>query len=86
MFRNKLAATQGLLLAPCSSIHMFFMRFAIDVVFLDRRLRVVGIEQGLKPWRLSTVYPEAYYALELAAGRAQEAGVRVGDVLELVSE
>lgn len=82
MFREKLYTDRGLLLAPCNSVHMFFMRFSIDVVFIDRQYKVVGIELALKPWRVSRQYRTARYALELPAGRAKDAGVAVGDVLE----
>src|SRR5258706_5009892 len=50
--RRELAPGEGLLLRPASSIHMFFMRFPIDVVFLDRNLVVRKIVPRLKPWRL----------------------------------
>lgn len=82
MFRERMQATKGVLLAPCRSVHMFFMRFAIDVVFVDKYYKVVGVEIGLKPWRVSKVYKTARYALELPAGRARDAGIAVGDVLE----
>ena len=84
MFRKKLIA-EGLLLAPCSSVHMFFMRFPIDVVFIDKHYRVVGVELGLKPWGLSQMHKTARYALELPAGKANNSGVSVGDVLEFVA-
>jgi len=83
MFREQINATKGLLLAPCDSVHMFFMRFPIDVVFIDKHYKVVGIELGLKPWRMSRRYKTARFALELPAGRAKDSGVVVGDVLEL---
>lgn len=83
MLKENIDVTKGLLLAPCNSVHMFFMRFPIDVVFIDRYYKVVGIELALKPWRMSKVYKAAWYALELPAGRAKDSGVSVGDVLEL---
>lgn len=85
MFREQIKSTKGLLLAPCNSVHMFFMRFPIDVVFVDREYKVVAIELALKPWRVSKVYKTALYALELPAGRARDR-VAVGNVLEFVVE
>ena len=64
-----LQAGQGLLLAPCSSVHTAFMRYAIDVVFLDRAGVIKKIVPSLKPWR-AVACAGAYQTLELAAGQA----------------
>jgi len=84
MFRAKLLASSGLLLSPCNMVHMCFMRFPIDVVFVDRYYKVVGKEVGLKPWTVSKRYVKARYALELPAGWTEAAGVEIGDVLEFM--
>src|ERR671929_776651 len=67
--RSELPAGEGLLLKPCGSVHMFFMRFPIDAVFLDRELSVVGVVPGLRPWRMAG-RRGAKMTLELAAGEA----------------
>ncbi len=72
----------GMLLTPESSVHMFFMHFPIDVVFLDRDRKVVRIIHELRPWRVAGAR-KAAAALELVAGAAAEAGLEVGDVLVL---
>ncbi|MFH1057837.1 MAG: DUF192 domain-containing protein [Pseudomonadota bacterium] len=77
--RSGLDPDQGLWLAPCRQVHTLFMRFAIDVVFLDRRLRVVKVCRRLGPWRLSPLCWRAASALEMPAGAA--AAVREGDQL-----
>lgn len=61
---------------------MFFMRFAIDAVFLDRELEVVRVAEQLKPWRMAAKRG-AKAVLELPAGRCARTGVRVGDRLVL---
>src|SRR5919201_2714402 len=61
---------EGLLLRPASSIHMFFMRFAIDAVFLDRDLVVRKVVANLKPWRVAFARGSKS-VLELAAGEAE---------------
>jgi uncharacterized protein len=78
--RAGLGAGEGLLLKPCIQVHTWFMRFAIDVLFLDREMTVVGLCRGLSPFRLSPFFWRAAAALELAAGRADgvEAGHRLG--------
>jgi uncharacterized membrane protein (UPF0127 family) len=81
--RSALEPGEGLLLTPSSSVHTFFMRFPIDVVFLDRSLRVVGVSPDLRPWRLAG-RRGARQILELAAGEAQARGLVAGDRLQLV--
>jgi uncharacterized protein len=80
--RRELPAGEGIHLRPASSVHMFFMRFPIDVVFLDRDLQVMDVRHELPPWRVAGKRG-AKSALELAAGEAEERGVRVGDRLQL---
>jgi uncharacterized membrane protein (UPF0127 family) len=78
--RRELAAGEGLLLRPSPSIHTWFMRFAIDVLFLDRELRVLRVVESLKPWRFAGCRG-AHAVLELAPGSAASRGVAVGDRL-----
>lgn len=80
--RSSLAADEGILLRPAGSIHTFFMRFAIDAVFLDRELVVVGIEPELRPWRTSG-RRGTKSVVELAAGECARRGLAVGDRLAL---
>lgn len=79
--RRELAPGHGLLIMPCSSIHMFFMRFPIDVIFLDRDNVVVKVVHGVKPWRMA-MGGGGKNALELPAGTAVATGVSDGDQLE----
>lgn len=81
--RSGLAAEEGLWLAPCRSIHTHFMRFPIDVLFLDARHQVVGLYEALRPWRITRSYRQAVGALELSAGAARRCGVALGDRLAL---
>lgn len=83
--RNGLGPGEGMLIDRAGSVHMFFMRFPIDVVFLDRDWRVVGVRHGLRPWRVAGAR-RAVAALELRAGAAAEVGIEEGDVLALESE
>jgi uncharacterized protein len=64
---------------PFMWMHMFFMRFAIDIVFLGRGDTVIKINPGLKPWRVSSVVFGARRALELHSGAAGESSTQVGD-------
>jgi uncharacterized protein len=78
--RRELPSGEGILLKPASSVHMAFMRFAIDAVFLDRDFRVVKIAADLKPWRLAGARG-AKSTLEISSGEAARRGLSVGDRL-----
>ena len=80
--RAELPAGEGLLLRPAPSVHTWFMRFPIDVVFLGRDLDVLAVRPELLPWRMAA-QRGARAALELAAGEASRRGLAVGDRLEL---
>ena len=77
----RLEPGHGLWIAPCNSVHTFFMRFTIDVAFLDKQGRVVRTVACLKPWRATKIYPKAHATLELCAGALAQAGVVAGDRL-----
>lgn len=84
MFRSELPAGHGLLLRPCSSIHMFFMRIPLDVAFVDADGRVLHLLHGIRPWRVSRIVRRARAAYELPAGTLAAAGVERGTELRLV--
>ena len=82
--RDGLAADAGMLfdagrLEPFMCMHMLFMRFAIDVVFLDRADKVIRINHNLRPWRISSIVWGAHRALELPAGGAARSHTVMGD-------
>lgn len=82
--RGGLAAGEGLHIVPCGSVHMFFMRFAIDLVYLDRDLRVVKTVEMLKPWRISAARG-AKSAIELPPGAIAASRTEPGDQLSTSS-
>ena len=82
--RRELPSEEGVLLRPASSIHMWFMRFAIDAVFLDAEGRVLRIVPDLGPWRIAS-QRGARAVLELAVGECTRRGVREGDRLRIDS-
>ena len=82
--RRELPREEGLLIEPTWSVHMFFMRFAIDALFLDRDGVVLRVAEGLAPWRMAS-HRGARSVLELAAGEAGRRGIGVGDRLDLPS-
>jgi uncharacterized membrane protein (UPF0127 family) len=78
--RRELPSGEGILLKPASSVHMAFMRFPIDAVFLDSDLRVVKIASDLRPWR-AAASRGAKAVLELPSGEAGRRGLTTGDRL-----
>ena len=82
MFREKIIGAEGLLLSPCRSIHTFFMRYSLDIVFMSSENRVVKIIRNLKPWRLTWIYFRAQKTLELPAGKLP-LDLKEGDSLEV---
>jgi uncharacterized membrane protein (UPF0127 family) len=80
--RSGLQPGEGLLLTGAGSIHTHFMRFAIDVVFLDRDHRVLELHGAVAPWRIVRSRG-ASAVLELRAGEARRRGMQIGDVLRL---
>lgn len=86
MFRRSLPAGRGMLIDPCNGIHMLFMRFAIDAVFLDRRDRVKRIYRGVRPWSgVVWLVWGAQKVVELPAGTLDDLKLEVGDPLEFRS-
>ena len=83
--RTSLADGSVLIIAPCNAIHTFFMKFAIDVVFVDRQGRVVKIHHRLKPWRIGVALG-AFAALEFAAGAVGPSGMAKGDRLVVATK
>lgn len=87
-FRGLLGTTalpdgDGLWIRPCRQVHMFWMRYAIDVVFLDDARRVVGLAPDLQPWRISPLVKTASSVLELPAGTIGRTGLSEGQALTI---
>jgi len=76
--RAELPPDEGILLRPAGSVHTFFMRFPIDVVFLNEDQVVLGIQPALAPWKTAG-RRGAKAVIELAAGECERRGLQVGD-------
>lgn len=83
MGRESLAPNDGLLIDPCSSIHTFFMRFPIDVIFIDRAGRVVGLQHAMPPGRPYAGAWGARATIELPAGVIAATDTQIGDQIEM---
>jgi len=86
MGRPEPVGDEGMLLAPCRSVHMYWMKYPLDVAFLAPDGRVVATYHGLAPSRRSSWHGDADRALELKAGTLATTQTEVGDRLELRNE
>lgn len=79
--RTSLAAGSGIWIVPCESVHTFFMKFPIDLVYIDRHRRVKKVRSNVPPWRLSACL-SARSIIELPAGTVLHTQTAPGDQLE----
>jgi uncharacterized membrane protein (UPF0127 family) len=73
---------EALIIAPCSAVHTFFMRMAIDILFVARDGRVTRAVHALPPWRLAAS-PRAFATIEMAAGTIARTGTAAGHVISI---
>jgi uncharacterized membrane protein (UPF0127 family) len=85
MGRRGWSGSDGLVLESCNSIHCFFMRMPIDVLYVDKHGQVVKALPNLKPWRLGPISWRTKCVLELPTGAIERSGTQVGDRLEILA-
>ncbi|MCZ8521581.1 MULTISPECIES: DUF192 domain-containing protein [Paenibacillus] len=83
MFSKELPAGTGLHIRPCRSIHTFFMRYAIDVLYLDEALVIVGMQESLQPGRIGPLIPKAQSVIELPAGSLGQTRTKNGQAVSI---
>ena len=76
---KSLAAGEGMLITPAHSIHMFFMKFAIDAIFINRKNMVVGLVKNIRPFQMSPYFWCATAVIELPSGTIELTQTRLGD-------
>ena len=81
--RKALPVNHALVIRPCQSIHMFFMRFAIDVIFLDKNQHVIGLCAHIKPFQLSPIFWKSSCAIELSVGTIDKTHTQIGDRINI---
>lgn len=82
--RTELRPGNGMLLSPCRSVHTWFMRFAIDVIFADGRQQIVKIAHAVPPYRIVWGGWRTQTTIELAAGAARAHDLRAGTTIAIV--
>jgi uncharacterized protein len=82
--RARLAPGEGLWIVPCEAVHTFFMKFPIDLIYLDRDKQIKKLRSAVLPWRMSACF-FAHSVLELPAGTIRDTQTQPGDTLEFAS-
>ena len=85
MFRANLPGGTGLVIDPCSSIHTMWMRFAIDVLYVDDDGHITRADRGMKPWRFGPLFARGKYVIELPPGNIEATGTECGDRITLTA-
>ncbi|WP_251553643.1 DUF192 domain-containing protein [Neobacillus muris] len=82
MFKKKPIVNEGIWIIPCNSIHMFFMFFPIDVVFLNSNNEVIYLKESVKPWSLIFPINNAASVMELPVNTIRSYDIKIGDSLK----
>jgi uncharacterized membrane protein (UPF0127 family) len=83
MFSKSLPAGHGLLIRPCQSIHTYFMKYSIDVLYLSNDFEIVGLDETLKPAKVGKYQKRAHSVLELPAGTIRKTETNIGNYLTI---
>jgi len=83
MGRPGLEAGHGLWIVPCQSVHTFWMRFPIDLVFLDEHRKVIHLVEKLRPFRISKHLSKARSVIELPVSAIRTTGTQIGDEIRI---
>ncbi len=82
--RNSLRKSEALILTPSNSIHSLFMRFTIDVIFLDKTGKIIKTLPSFKPFRLSPLYLHSNLVIELPENTLQLTQTQPGDIIKII--
>jgi len=81
--RDSLDEQEGLVIKPANSIHTFFMRFSIDVLFANKENKIVGLRENVKPFKLIPPFLKAFLVVELPANTVQKTKTQIGDIIQI---
>jgi len=81
--KKELPQGESLWIKPCFSVHTFFMKFPIDVIFLNKTNQVIAAVRNLKPNRMTRLYPQSFSVLELPTGTIDASNAKKGDTIDI---
>ncbi len=79
--KKQMENNEAMWIKPCNGVHTYFMKFSLDVLFLDKNMQVCAIEKKVKPFRFSKIYFKAKSVLEINSGLSDEKQIKIGDYL-----
>ena len=81
--KKSLSEGEGMVIKPCCSIHTFFMRFEIDVLFVNKQNEVIALYENVKPWRILPIHPTSHYVIELKASTILAKNITKHDLINI---
>lgn len=81
--KTTISEDEGLVIKPCCSVHTFFMRFGIDILFVNKRNEIIALYENVNPWRILPIHLTAFYVVELAAGTISTKNIEKGDIISI---
>jgi len=81
--RKSISDNEGLIIKPCNSIHTFFMKFPIDVLFVDRKNKIVAVYENVSKNRILPIHLNSNYVLELASGQISNKNIEKYDIIQI---
>lgn len=79
--REYLSENEALILKPCCSVHTFFMKFAIDVLFVNKQNEIVALYENVKAFRILPIHFNSHYVVELPAGQINARNIQKHDII-----
>lgn len=83
LLKKSLSESEGLIIKPCCSIHTFFMKFAIDVLFINKKNEIVALYENIKPHRILPIHLNSYYVIELPSGSISAKNIEKGNLINI---
>lgn len=81
--RKSISESEALIIKPCCSVHTFFMKFAIDILFVSASGEVIALYENISPWRILPIHLNSKYVIELSAGSISRKRISNGDIIRV---
>lgn len=81
--RKSISEAEALIIKPCCSVHTFFMKFDIDVLFVNKKNEVIALYERVKPWKILPIHAGSHYVIELKSGQITNKNINKGDIITL---
>lgn len=82
--RSYISSDEGLVIKPCCSIHTFFMKFTIDVLFVNKKNEIIAVYQSVVPNRILPIHLTSSYVIELSTGQILDKKIEIRDIIQLI--